>query len=220
MVATPEMTTVDRWDRLHSVRRNFFDYPSEEVFRFLTSTEMDQRTGKAIDVGCGSGRHFTMLKTFGYEPFGVDTSPEALDQAAKYGEVVSADMAELPCEDGTFDVALCMAVAFYGDRDNLFATFAEIRRVLRPGGHALFSLRSPRDWRIKTGEEVAPNTILFDIPDHLEDGMTVYHATAEDIRELANGWQGVSVELDEHTRDNMTRFESHYIMGCFGMLDG
>ncbi len=207
--------TVAAWDRLHTARRDRLDYPSEEVFRFLTSCRQVLDEGLAVDVGCGTGRHLAMLRAFGFEPYGADTSPEALSQAAQHGEVVSADMTDLPYPDEMFDLALCMAVAFYGDRDNLFATSAEIRRVLKPGGHLLMSLRSERDWRIKAGEMIAPNTVVFDIPDDLEDGMTVYHVTREDITELTTGWKGANVELDEHTRENMTRFESHYIVGMY-----
>ncbi len=218
-MAAPEVIdTVEAWDKLHAFRRDKMDFPSEEVFRFLASAKDDIQTGKAVDVGCGSGRHMPMLRGFGFEPYGTDTSPEALDQAKEHGEVVEADMTDLPFEDGMFDVALCMAVAFYGDRANLFATMTEIRRVLRPGGHALMTLRTPRDWRIKTGPEIASSTVVFDIPGELEHGMTAYHAVPDDITELTTGWAGAGVELDEHTRDNMRRFESHYVVAMYGKL--
>lgn len=72
-----------------------------------------------------------------------DLSEAMLDKARSIGTARpvdwrQADVMDLPFEDATFDVAVCQfGVMFFPDRR---AAFAEVARVLRPGGVFLFSV--------------------------------------------------------------------------------
>ena len=58
-------------------------------------------------------------------------------QLAPHASWQAADALALPFADGAFDAVLCQfGVMFFPDRP---AAYAEARRVLRPGGHFLFS---------------------------------------------------------------------------------
>jgi SAM-dependent methyltransferase len=60
-------------------------------------------------------------------------------QAGLAAEWVESDAANLPFEDDRFDLAICQqALQFFPDR---CAVLRELRRVMRPGGRAIFSVQ-------------------------------------------------------------------------------
>jgi SAM-dependent methyltransferase len=97
------------------------------------------RGSRAIDVGCGEGKHSVRLaEGFGFDVVGIDPVPRHLELA----QVRSGDLrfelgsAEaLPVEDGSFDLVWCRDVLVHV-RD-LRQAYSEFHRVLRPGGRAL-----------------------------------------------------------------------------------
>jgi SAM-dependent methyltransferase len=94
---------------------------------------------KLIDVGSGSGWGSRLFAEAGYDPWMVDFEPNSLWLGGLYehpamgpGKRVVADASLMPFPDGTFDVALIKEFAHHvDDKERLFA---EVNRVLRPGG--------------------------------------------------------------------------------------
>ncbi len=204
--------TVETWDRLHSERRHLLNYPNEDVVRFLAALKNMGVEGKGLDVGCGAGRHMLLMREFGFDPVGVDSSVQALEQAATHGETVVADMTDLPFPDNSFDLAVCLGTAYYGDREVLEATLDEIRRVLKPGGYVKVTLRTDRDWRLEAGREVALRSVVLELPGEPEDGMRLTFCSLEDLRWLPEVWGEVKVELAERTVQQLTRLESDFVL--------
>lgn len=99
-----------------------------------------------LDLGCGWGRHLSLLGSAGHDVVGVDLSYALLRRAADMGDVrdsgarlVAADMRRLPLRDGGFDAVINLATSlglFLEDGDAV-AAMSEARRVLRPGGRLL-----------------------------------------------------------------------------------
>jgi SAM-dependent methyltransferase len=85
--------------------------------------------GEGLEVGVGTGRFAAPL---GVE-WGVDPSPEMRKRARERGIAVKDGVAEeLPYPDARFDfVLMTTTLCFLEDPG---AAFAEVRRVLRPGG--------------------------------------------------------------------------------------
>jgi len=104
--------------------------------------------GRAIDVGCGTGRWTARLGAVG-----VDASPAMLAVAAGKvglsGRLAVGDAAALPVASGVADLVLC-ALTFGHIRDQR-AAMREFERVLRPGGKLILSDFHPhaaeRGWR-------------------------------------------------------------------------
>jgi ubiquinone/menaquinone biosynthesis C-methylase UbiE len=96
--------------------------------------------GVALDAACGTGRHAAYLASLGHTVIGVDESPEMLAVArAKLpaGELRQGRLDELPLADDSVDLVVCsLALVHVPD---LAAVFAEVARVLRPGGHLVTS---------------------------------------------------------------------------------
>ena len=91
---------------------------------------------KILDVGCGTGANLEMLAQFG-EAEGVDVSGEALSFCRERGleNVKQGEAEALPFEGSSFDLVTGLDVVEHLDDD--LAGLQEMRRVLRPGGHAL-----------------------------------------------------------------------------------
>jgi SAM-dependent methyltransferase len=102
----------------------------------LTGTE------QVLDVGCGIGGPARFLaNTYGCQVTGIDLTPEFVEVAEKLSRLtrlgdkvgyLSANALAIPFVDATFDVVWSQNVAMnIADRQRLYA---EIHRVLRPGG--------------------------------------------------------------------------------------
>jgi ubiquinone/menaquinone biosynthesis C-methylase UbiE len=104
-----------------------------------------------LDLGCGEGRVGVRLRELGHAAVGVDVSP-TLAAAARarrvYDEVIEADAAALPFDDGAFD--LVIAFMSLHDMDDAAGAMRETARVLAPGGQLAIATLHP----VKTAEEV------------------------------------------------------------------
>jgi SAM-dependent methyltransferase len=85
-----------------------------------------------LDLGCGDGQ--TALGLGAHDAFGVDRSIESLRAARASGltRLTQARADILPFRDGTFRVVLAADLIHHVE--DVAALFAEIGRVLRPGG--------------------------------------------------------------------------------------
>ncbi|HKR49901.1 MAG TPA: class I SAM-dependent methyltransferase [Pseudonocardiaceae bacterium] len=105
--------------------------------------QLDLRPGlRVLDVGCGMGGASRYLaRRFGVRVAGVDLTPEFVEVARELTarcrldglvEIQQASGTDLPFQGGTFDAACLLHVAM--NIEDKAALFAEIRRVLVPGG--------------------------------------------------------------------------------------
>lgn len=81
------------------------DTPSAWIARW---SHLVPAGGTVLDVACGSGRHMRWFHGRGHSVTGVDRAPEALAEAARFGDVVQADIegGPWPFEDCQFDAVV------------------------------------------------------------------------------------------------------------------
>ena len=88
---------------------------------------------RILDAGCGSGRNAHYLLREGFDVYGVDENPRAVQEFD--GPARQASLDALPFEDAYFDVVICSAVLHFARDDAHFeGMVSELFRVLRPGG--------------------------------------------------------------------------------------
>ncbi len=109
---------------------------------------------RVLDAACGPGLYAEELVRAGADVVGFDASEAMLKLArARLGSSVRLDQARLgdrlPYDDGTFDAALCALAIHYADDRK--SAYAELFRVLRPGGHLVVSTGHPAAEMLRLG---------------------------------------------------------------------
>ncbi|MFE7644511.1 class I SAM-dependent DNA methyltransferase [Streptomyces phaeoluteigriseus] len=100
--------------------------------------------GKVADLGCGPGRVTGYLASLGLSMSGLDLSESMLTVARRENPGIRFErgsMLELGHEDGSLDGVVSWYSSIHTPADRLPRLFAEFRRVLRPGGHALLAFQ-------------------------------------------------------------------------------
>lgn len=100
------------------------------VRKYLAGTSQQ---GQTLDVGCGEGILVEEYRQQGFDIVGLDMNYES-----EY--VHRGDLTQLPYADHSFDLVTALDVIEHLDFEQQERAFAEIHRILRPGGRALLSI--------------------------------------------------------------------------------
>lgn len=108
-----------------------FHHP-RSLARILTMVG-DPEIQRALDIACGTGMSTVALAAHAPTVVGVDVSPEMLGAArrAPGAHYLLGNAEEMPFADASFDAATCCSGVHWFDQPRFFA---ELKRVLRPGG--------------------------------------------------------------------------------------
>ena len=188
------MATIDQvreyWNRrIHDLEitqhpvgsRGFFDdldqYHFEKLHHLLRLVDFDAWRGRrVIEVGCGAGVDLARFARGGADVTGVDLASSAIDlaranfeQQGLRGEFRVADGEQLPFPDGSFDLVYAHGVVQYTANPQRLVD--ECRRVLKPGGEAMFQVYNRISWlnalsklmKVGLEHEDAPSILKFSI---------------------------------------------------------
>jgi SAM-dependent methyltransferase len=128
------------------------EYHFDKLHHLLRLVPFDGMKGrKVLDVGCGAGVDLLRFARGGAVATGVDISPAAIAlaraNAAHQGldvDLQVADAEQLPFADDTFDLVFAHGVVQYSASSQ--RVIDECRRVLRPGGEAIFQAYNRHSW--------------------------------------------------------------------------
>ncbi len=102
------------------------------------------RGDKVLDLGCGNGRLYELLKEKSVDYYGIDNSEKLIEIAKiRYPKVkfLVADALNLPFPDSFFDKVFSIAVLHHIPSEELRLKFLEeIKRVLKPEGFLIITL--------------------------------------------------------------------------------
>lgn len=185
--------TADFYDRLAA----FYDrlYPDWEhacrdqgqALHALLSERLGPGPLRILDASVGIGTQLLGLSAHGHVVCGTDLSPVATQRAraecaARHTDprLAVADMRALPFPDDTFDAVISAdnAIAHLMSGDEATAALREMRRVTRPGGVLLVTIRDYEDARREHPPGTLPQvwsragetTVSFQVWDWHEDG--------------------------------------------------
>lgn len=176
------MSLKDTWDASYGRGENHLFWPHEEIIRFAAQ-HVRQRTldgwrdrrsfaspPRALDLGCGIGRHVVFLDDLGCEAWGLDHSPTAIAQGRRWldasgrgrlgARLKEGDATRLPWPDAAFELVVSHGVLDSMPLAVARSAFAEAARVLVPGGLMYVDLVSADDGahgREFYGEVVVPS---------------------------------------------------------------
>jgi SAM-dependent methyltransferase len=188
------------WDRYFAELQESgrdLDWEGRWIQPFLEPlTAIGART--ILELGCGTGNDAARLAQNGFSVTAVDLSSEAIDRArARFGseaEFLVADVsAPLPFPNASFDVVMAnVALHMFSDTVTR-SVFAEIGRVVRPGGLLLFHVNAIEDRPLRArrrpvARELAENYVLE------EQGQTMHFFSKAYLEELLEDWREVELE--------------------------
>lgn len=161
---------------------------------------------RALDLGCGAGRHTVFLAREGFQVFGVDIAENGLMHTRDWlarenltAELKRGDIEEIPYPDEFFDAVISIYVIYHKTIAGMQRVVGEIYRVLKPGGLALISLQSKRGYRYRFGEEIEPDTFLTNIG--ADAGEVHHYSDLADIDKLFGQFVIRKIELEEEIED-------------------
>lgn len=172
-------------------------YAWPEVESFVTTIADREGLGRALDLGCGNGRHTELLAEHGADATGVDVSRGLLSAAAArendhgfVADPVQGDAATLPFADDSFAQIIYVATLHHlRPESTRRESLAELGRLLQPGGLALVSAWSTAhdrfdaetafdttvDWTLPGGETVDRYYHIYD-PDSFRAALNAVDA--------------------------------------------
>jgi SAM-dependent methyltransferase len=210
------------WDRhIHDLditrhpvgSRGFFDdldqYHFEKLHHLLRLVDFDGYANRQVlEVGCGAGVDLSRFAKGGAIVTGVDLAPSAIalaranfEQQGLRGELQVADGEHLPFPDGSFDLVFAHGVVQYTAEPRRLVE--ECRRVLKPGGEAVFQVYNRISWlnalsklmKVDLEHEDAPVLLRLSIPEFTEllSGFSSVRVVPERFpvkSRLHRGWKG------------------------------
>lgn len=118
-------------------------YFSQRLLAAYSNAAPARRIGAALDLGCGSGQLGSHIPASATSLTGIDISPAMLDLARRrnvYGSLLLGDMASVMAglDDAAFDTVFAACTLYH--MADLSPVFAQVARLLRPGGIFVFSV--------------------------------------------------------------------------------
>ena len=112
------------------------------------------REGPVLDLGCGRGYWLRRMRTAGLEPIGIEHDEDRTAEALRQAPVAEADAASLPLADASVGLVWCIHVLHHLEHPD--RVLAEVRRVLRPGGHLVLAETVEDNPLIRAGRRLHP----------------------------------------------------------------
>ncbi len=137
---------IERSDGLISVGDAARYFASLEDWPEIEKTVLQAVSGRVLDVGCGAGRHATVLTAAGYDVVGVDSSPGAVAVARERGVPAREGSADaIPDDLGGFSSILMLGhnLGLLANPQHARLVLDELARVAEPGARLFGSGRDP-----------------------------------------------------------------------------
>ena len=194
-LTVPEQKMI--WDRRNandSLRRLS---PDPRVIQYIG--DLPQQSRRALDIGCGNGRHLRQLAEIGWRCTGMDWSNESLQQTREaiagfeqHTTVVKCDFRKTGFNGNYFHLILGIDVIHHGKKRDLERAIAEIKRIKAISGQALISLPGMRNAPTEhQADWIEKQTCI--LRNGLEVGIPHHFVTEEDIPVLFRTFKTVDV---------------------------
>jgi SAM-dependent methyltransferase len=167
-------------------------YHFEKLHHLLRLVDFNAWRGRAVlDVGCGAGVEVVRFARGGANIIGIDTSRQAIALARRNlghnglsAGLAAADGEALPFPANSFDFVFAHGVIQYASDDRKVVD--ECRRVLRPGGTAIFQVYNRVSWLQLLSK-------VMRVPLEHEDAPVLRRYSIGEFRRLLAGFASVEI---------------------------
>jgi SAM-dependent methyltransferase len=202
--ASPELDGIvlsrqrEHWKATYSSIPDMFGEAASDAGRKAAEVFKQEGKTKLLELGAGQGRDTFFFAQGGFEVCAVDYCGIAVGDISRKAETlglsqsitaVCHDVREpLPFDDESFDACYshmlyCMALT----TSELEFLSGEVRRVLRPGGICIYTVRHTNDAHYGTG--IHRGEDMYEV-----DGFIVHFFSREKVEHLAKGYEILSID--------------------------
>ena len=161
----------------------------------------EKKIYKVVEIGAGLGRDTIFFGKNSIHIIALDYSPSGIkvinqkvekENLSKYISTKLFDVRDkLPFEDNSIEACYshmlyCMALT----TDDLEKLNNEIKRILKPGGINIYTVRHTNDGDFQNGIHIGEDL-------HENDGFIVHYFSEEKVNSLLNGFKNISLEKFE-----------------------
>jgi SAM-dependent methyltransferase len=199
---------IEVWDRRMATIAKYSPTPDAKFVELLTALALEPE--RALDIGCGPGRHLVWLAEQGWRVTGLDWSEQALanaraalDDRGLHAELVGGDLRTPPDLGPPFRLAVATRVFHHGLYRDYERAMQSLRQFLASSGYAVLSLPSAELIPLTlAGEWVEERT--FVPAEGEETGVPHHFFTAGEVRQSAAKFSSVDIrevreEYEEQT---------------------
>ena len=156
-------------------------------------------SARVHDLGCGLGRHLLLLAAEGFETYGSDISPTAVEtchrrlrEAGLSATVTRSEMTDIPQPDGLLDAVIAWNVLYHATSEGILRAVGGVRDKLNDGGYVLATFISTDDGQyVRSRElladgraiELEPDTFVIPGDTVLDKALPHHYSTEQEIRE-------------------------------------
>ena len=189
------------WENNFSSKPEMFGLDPSLSAKKALKLFQEKNIKSVIELGAGLGRDTiffgkNLIHTIAldYSPSGIKVIDQKIKKAnlSKYISSKLFDVREkLPFEDNSIDACYshmlyCMALT----TDDLLKLNNEIKRILKPGGINIYTVRHTNDGDFQNGNHIGED--LYE-----NDGFIVHYFSEEKVNSLLNGFKNITLEKFE-----------------------
>jgi SAM-dependent methyltransferase len=201
-------SAIDSWQQRWATEEGRADWIDAHPAVVALLPELRARGARrALDLGCGVGRHALALAAAGFEVEAFDGAESGLGvlrgTAAARGLSVGlkhGNADALPYPDASFDYVLSWNVIYHGTLGDVGRRVAEIWRVLKPGGLYQGTMLPPRNSNYGVGRLVAPGTYVADGGPDAERSHPHFYCDAAMLVALFSGFELLNLSQEEQQK--------------------
>jgi SAM-dependent methyltransferase len=192
------------WEKMYTEHVDMFGKEPSHPARRAAEMFAKSAVKKILELGSGQGRDTLFFARHGFQVYALDYSDEGLDALQQKADAIGLSTSlttirhdvrqRLPFEDNFFDgcyshMLYCMALT----TPELEFLSQEVRRVLKPGGLNIYTVRHTADPHYRTGIDRGDD--MWEIG----GGFIVHFFSRQKVEHLAKGCEVVSVEEFEES---------------------
>lgn len=186
------------WQKTFAQKPDMFGTEASDPARFAAKMFKDERKTRILELGGGQGRDTIYFARNGFQVHMLDYSDSAVRAITNKAQKLNLSSSitalqhdvrdRLPFDDESFDgcyshMLYCMALT----TSELEFLSREVRRVLRPGGLHIYTVRHTRDADYGTG--IHRGEDMYEV-----GGFIVHFFSREKVEHLAKGYEIVGVD--------------------------
>ncbi len=186
-----------QWDKTYVGAKDFFGKEPSELALNALPIFKDNDVRTVLELGCGQGRDTWFFARNGFEVSALDYSEAGICQMKEKARDVGARVTlrvhdakdPLPFSDASFDAIYShMFFTMEFSEEEIVKMLAECRRVLRPGGLNIYSVRNTHDPHY--GKFVPKGKDMWQNP----MGFVVHFFDEDKIKSLSTGYVIMSIK--------------------------